>query len=207
MTCGCPSRTASAARTTAGRLITNQLNHERVTLCSTGVVERSPHRDPRVGAVDRAARRPAGGRPGVGAAQPGPASTPSSTSFACSTGSRRGRRRRASSTSGTARRSRCTAPSSTSRRSGSCSRSSARPATSPPGTPGGGAALAARRALPGPAHPHVRRRHERGPARPDLDVLPRIPESEPLMDFSFDSDQQELQSLTRRILADPPPAD
>jgi len=38
-------------------LITNQLNHERVTLCSPGIIDRLPRRRAGVGAVDQAARR------------------------------------------------------------------------------------------------------------------------------------------------------
>ncbi len=51
-------------------LITNQLNHERVTLCSSGVVERMLDDVRAVGAGDQARRRPARDRPGVGAGQP-----------------------------------------------------------------------------------------------------------------------------------------
>ena len=53
-------------------LITNQLNHERVTLCSSGVVERQLDDVRALGAGDEARRRPPRHRPGVGAGQPGP---------------------------------------------------------------------------------------------------------------------------------------
>ncbi len=61
-------------------LITNQLNHERVTLCASGR-RRAPARGRApVGAGHQARRRPPRDRPGVGAAQPGDACTPSSSS-------------------------------------------------------------------------------------------------------------------------------
>jgi hypothetical protein len=53
-------------------LITNQLNHERVTLCSPGIIERALGDVSGLGPADQAGRRPAGHRPGVGAAAPGP---------------------------------------------------------------------------------------------------------------------------------------
>ena len=53
-------------------LITNQLNHERVTLCSPGHHRAGPRRRPGLGPGDQAGRRPAGDRPGVGAGAPGP---------------------------------------------------------------------------------------------------------------------------------------
>ena len=53
-------------------LITNQLNHERVTLCSPGIIERALA-DVRAWAQDTKLRRRAPGhRPGVGAGPPGP---------------------------------------------------------------------------------------------------------------------------------------
>ena len=55
-------------------LITNQLNHERVTLCASGVIGAGARPRSREWAQDtQAARRSAGHRPGVGAAQPRPA--------------------------------------------------------------------------------------------------------------------------------------
>ena len=51
-------------------LITNQLNHERVTLCSSGVIDRQLHDVREWAPADPARRRPARHRPGVGAAQP-----------------------------------------------------------------------------------------------------------------------------------------
>ena len=57
-------------------LITNQLNHERVTLCSSGMLEQTLRGGPALGPGDQAGRRPPGHRPGVGAAQPGPGATP-----------------------------------------------------------------------------------------------------------------------------------
>ena len=57
-------------------LITNQLNHERVTLCASGSTERHLT-DVRKWAQDTApARRPPRDRPGVGAAEPGPGARP-----------------------------------------------------------------------------------------------------------------------------------
>ena len=51
-------------------LITNQLNHERVTLCSSGIVERQLDDVRNWAQDDEAGRRPARHRPGVGAGQP-----------------------------------------------------------------------------------------------------------------------------------------
>ena len=53
-------------------LITNQLNHERVTLCSPGMVDRALTEVRQWAQETQPARRPPGHRPGVGAAQPGP---------------------------------------------------------------------------------------------------------------------------------------
>ena len=71
-TCGSRPPAWSAARTTGWTLITNQLNHERVTLCSPGHHRAGPGRGPGLGPGHQAGRRPAGHRPGVGAGQPGP---------------------------------------------------------------------------------------------------------------------------------------
>ena len=57
-------------------LITNQLNHERVTLCSPGIIERALDRRPGLGPGHQAGRRPPGHRPGVGAGPPGPGPRP-----------------------------------------------------------------------------------------------------------------------------------
>ena len=74
------SPTWSAGSTTAGRLITNQLNHERVTLCSPGHHRAGPGRRPRMGPGHQARRRAARHRPGVGAHRTWPGCTPSSSS-------------------------------------------------------------------------------------------------------------------------------
>ena len=100
------------------RLITNQLNHERVTLCSSGIIERALDRHPPVGAGDEARRRPARHRPGVGAGQPGPRPRPARVPAPHQLEGGVGRDPEARSTSPTRRPSRCSAPSSTSRRSG-----------------------------------------------------------------------------------------
>ena len=53
-------------------LITNQLNHERVTLCSPGIIERVLTDVRGVGPDHQAARRSPCHRPGMGAGAPGP---------------------------------------------------------------------------------------------------------------------------------------
>ena len=53
-------------------LITNQLNHERVTLCSPGIIERVRDRRAGLGPGHQAARRAPCDRPGVGAGAPRP---------------------------------------------------------------------------------------------------------------------------------------
>ena len=54
------------------KLITNQLNHERVTLCSTGMIENAYARRARLGTHHQAPRRSTGDRRTLGAAEPGP---------------------------------------------------------------------------------------------------------------------------------------
>ena len=67
-----PATTLVGGENNGWTLITNQLNHERVTLCSPGIIERALG-DVRAWAqADQAARRPPGDRPGVGAGAPGP---------------------------------------------------------------------------------------------------------------------------------------
>ncbi len=75
-------------------LITNQLNHERVTLCSSGNARAPPHRRAPLGPGHHAPRRQSGDRPGVGADQPGPGPRAASSSCAWPTGRSRGRRSR-----------------------------------------------------------------------------------------------------------------
>ena len=117
-------------------LITNQLNHERVTLCSPGIIERVLT-DVRAWAQDdQAARRPARRRPGVGAGAPRPGARRARVppphqlegGVAGHAGPpRRGRR---------LERSRSSAPSSTCGPSARCWRSWGRPATCTRGSPG-----------------------------------------------------------------------
>ncbi len=76
-------------------LITNQLNHERVTLVLVGCGRAHARRHARVGAGDEARRRPARDRSGVGADQLRRACTPSSSSCGSQTGASRGSRRAA----------------------------------------------------------------------------------------------------------------
>jgi alkylation response protein AidB-like acyl-CoA dehydrogenase len=94
------------------KLITNQLNHERVTLCSPGIIERVLTD---VRAWAQATKLPDGAASSTrsGCRSTWPGSTPSSSSCASSTGRWPGRPRRASSTWPTPRPSRCSAPSST----------------------------------------------------------------------------------------------
>ena len=101
------------------KLITNQLNHERVTLCSSG--HRRAARSTTCAAGRRRPSWPtaAGSSTRSGCSSTWPGCTPGSSSCASSTGRSpggptAGRR----STRPTRRRSRCSAPSSTSRRSG-----------------------------------------------------------------------------------------
>ncbi len=61
-------------------------------------------------------------------------------------------------------------------------------------------------------HPHLRRWNQRDAARPHRDVRPRLPPLVPLtsfettreatMDFSFTPEQEELRALARRVFAD-----
>ncbi len=53
------------------KLITNQLNHERIAICPVSGIMRSIAEDPGLGPPGGAARRPSGHRPAVGAAPPG----------------------------------------------------------------------------------------------------------------------------------------
>ena len=71
-TCACPAGNLVGEENQGWSLITNQLNHERVTLCSSGIVERQLDDVRKLGAGDEARRRPARDRPGMGAGQPGP---------------------------------------------------------------------------------------------------------------------------------------
>ena len=74
------------------------------------------------------------------------------------------------------------------------------------GAPGVGAPGAPRAPVPRPDHPHVRRRRERGAARPDRGVRPRHAPRPPIanganqVDFSFNEEQQDLQDLATQIL-------
>ena len=97
-------------------LITNQLNHERVTLCSPGIVERVLTD---VRAWAQTTKLPDGRRvvDQEWVQEHLAATTPSSSSSGSSTGRWRGRPPRATSTSPTLRPSRCSGPSSTWRRS------------------------------------------------------------------------------------------
>ena len=72
-TCGCRPTNLVGGENNGWTLITNQLNHERVTLCSSGHARaRRSTTSARWAAGDQAGRRPPRDRPGVGAAQPGP---------------------------------------------------------------------------------------------------------------------------------------
>ena len=71
-----PAKTCVGEENGGWDLITNQLNHERVTLCSRGIVERQLDDVRRWAQRHEARRRPPGHRPGVGAAQPGPGARP-----------------------------------------------------------------------------------------------------------------------------------
>ena len=74
------------------KLITNQLNHERVTLCSSGSIgARARPRSREWAQDDEAARRPPRDRPGVGAAQPGPRARQRRRAAADELAGRRGR--------------------------------------------------------------------------------------------------------------------
>ena len=100
-------------------LITNQLNHERVTLCSSGVVERHARRRARLGAEHEAGRRSPRDRPGVGAGQPRPRARQARVPAARELEGRVARaERRAVEPGRRVDRSRCSAPSSTWRRRG-----------------------------------------------------------------------------------------
>ena len=153
-------------------LITNQLNHERVTLCSLGRRRAHARRRARLGAGDEARRRPPRHRPGVGAGQPRPrarqARVPAPRQLA-------GRVARAAAaharTRPTRRRSRCTAPSSTWRPS-RLLMEVMRPGRLPARRLArrGARAAGSRRTLRSHAHPHLRRRHQRDAARPDRDL-------------------------------------
>ncbi len=54
------------------KLITNQLNHERVAICPSSALAAEPHRGAAVGPGTEVGRWPEGHRPGVGTGHPGP---------------------------------------------------------------------------------------------------------------------------------------
>src|SRR5437773_10748850 len=67
---------------------------------------------------------------------------------------------------------------------------------------GGGAQGARRAHVPRDAHPHLRRRHQRGAARHHRDGRPRHAAGALKMDFALSPEQEALRDLARRILAD-----
>src|SRR5206468_12819879 len=70
------------------------------------------------------------------------------------------------------------------------------------GLTGSAAARRPRARLPGDADPHLRRRHQRDPARPDRRVRAEDAKELVAMDFSFTEEQNEIQGLARQILSD-----
>ena len=76
-TCGSRSTTSCSGENQGWKLITSQLNHERVALAPAGRLERPLQPGAGVGAGHHPGRRDAPDRPRVGAASRSPASTPS----------------------------------------------------------------------------------------------------------------------------------
>ena len=221
---GAGTTTSSASENQGWNLITNQLNHERVTLCSSGIIERQPRR--------RAPRRPrttnlADGRrvidepwvqhqPGPGARPP---RVPAAHELAGGLAGRAGPRR---STPPRRRRSRCSAPSSTWRASGSCWRSSARSPACATARRRRARAAGIGHTAPRPAHPHLRRRHQRAAARPHRHLRPRHAPARPAdrpptrtpgsrrthdeqrtrMDFTLTEEQTAIDRAGPQILGD-----
>ena len=159
------------------RLITNQLNHERVTLCASGVLDRALTEVTRWAQETQAARRPPGDRPGVGAAQPRPSCTPRSRSlrlmnWQVAWEADAGRPRRRPLLGGQGVRHRAQHGGAT-----GCSwRSSARCRTSSPTRPGAVLQSRLEQVHARRDHPHLRRRRQRDATRPDLPVHAGLPE-------------------------------
>ena len=157
-------------------LITNQLNHERVTLCSSGRGGAPARGHDRVGRRTRSwptARRVIDQE----WVQINLARVHAKLEFLRLANWRVAAERdagRAARTRPTRRRSRCSAPSSTWRRSGCCMEIIG------PSAPrevrlarGGAQAAGSRRCYAQHAHPHLRRRHQRDAARPHRDLRPQ----------------------------------
>ena len=68
------------------KLITNQLNHERVALCPVSGILRSATEVAAWARHEQLGRRESGHRPGVGPGPPGPGLRPGPSSSSCSTG-------------------------------------------------------------------------------------------------------------------------
>ena len=186
-------------------LIVNQLNHERVALGPPGLDRPPVQRREAVGPGDQGRGRPAGDRPGVGAAQPGA----------------RARQARGAAPheleGGVERDGGHAEPGRRVGHQGVRHRAVHRgvPAVARDPRPGrraqarlarGGAAGIAGAGLPGHAHPHLRRRHQRGAARPHRHLRPRHADEafrhDRHLDMNWDlnEEQQAIKELTAQIL-------
>ena len=195
-----PVSTCVGGENNGWSLITNQLNHERVTLCASGGLERLLDEITAVGQGHDAARRPPRDRPGVGAAQHRPPPRQDRRAapdeLAGRVGSHAGQdgRRPLLGDQGVRHR--------VEHRGVQAAHGGRRLRVDPrQGHPGRRAPVAPRELDPQLDHPHVRRWRQRGPTRPHQHVRVGFPESEPVMDFSFSSDQEALRDLTRQIVS------
>ena len=181
------------------KLITNQLNHERVTLCSSGMIEQSLDDVREWAQRHQARRRPPGHRPGVGAAQPGPGARPARVPAPHQLEGRLGGDRGHAATPADASTIKVfgtefyleafRAPDGDHRPAAYLQRATRRARCSP-------AALEID--VPQPADPHLRRRHQRDPARPHRHVRPRLPRWRPADASESRTDDDMDFSLQRR---------
>ena len=93
-TCACPRRNLVGELNGGWSLMTNQLNHERVSLTSAAPLDALAQAGARVGAADQEPRRPAGHRHRVGADRPRPRARPGRGAHAAQLEAGRRRRRR-----------------------------------------------------------------------------------------------------------------
>ena len=126
-TCGFRSAIWSGGENKGWHLITTQLNHERVALCSVGTAREDLHRDRRMGQEDAQRRRRDDHRPALGEDEPRARLRQARGAQAAQLAAGLGHRRRTRSHLPMPRRSRCSAPSSTSRARGCSWRFTARP--------------------------------------------------------------------------------
>ena len=181
-------------------LITNQLNHERVALTSAAPVMSALAEVRNWAASAKLASRAAGDRRRMGAAEPGPGAREGRVPQAGQLEDRVGRPRRGPGGGlghqGVRHRVR-------GRGVPAADGGARRERAGPFGVGRGGAGRPDRAGAPGRAHPDLRRRHERDPARHHRGGRARAAcLQEDLMDFTPNEAQDELAGLARKILAE-----